>query len=112
MWPNVLITPHTVPSKPRNGAPLTAIASRISPDSSLRDSWATVFSRVRFTCSIPLSETNRLRPLPSGFFEPGVELQAPALVHREQRAALHLHPAVQEIEHVLLGPILRVEDTG
>ena len=45
--PNVLITPQTVPSSPKNGAPLTAIASRIRPDSSLSDSCATVFSRAR-----------------------------------------------------------------
>ena len=30
---------------------------RIKPDSSLSDSWATVFSSERLTCSIPLSET-------------------------------------------------------
>ena len=78
IWPKVLITPHTVPSKPRNGAPLTAIASRISPDSSLSDSCATVFSMERFTCSIPLSETNFLRPLPSGFLSRASSSRLPA----------------------------------
>ena len=33
---NVSITPQTVPSKPRNGAPETAVARRIICDSSLR----------------------------------------------------------------------------
>ena len=110
MWPKVLITPQTVPSRPRNGAPLTAMASRIRPDSSLSDSCATVFSRERFTCSMPLSETNRLRPLPSGILEARVQLQAAGLVDHEQRAALGLHPAVKDIEHVLLGAVFVVEE--
>ena len=80
LWdmPNVLITPQTVPSRPRNGAPLTAIASRMRPDSSLSDSWATVFSSDRLTCSIPLSETKRFRPAPSGSFKRASSSTLPA----------------------------------
>ena len=104
MWPKVLITPQTVPSRPRNGAPLTAMASRIRPDSSFSDSWATVFSSERFTCSMPLSETNFLRPA-LGVLQPGVQFHAAGLVDHEQRAAVRLHAAVEDIQHVFLGAV-------
>ena len=61
----VSITPQTVPSNPRNGAPLTAMARRIKPDSSLSDSRATALSRVRLMCSMLLRLMPGLRAPPA-----------------------------------------------
>src|ERR1035437_2288765 len=61
MLAKVLITPQTVPSSPMNGAPLTAIASKIKPDSSFKDSCATTFSMARLVCSMFLMVTFGLR---------------------------------------------------
>src|ERR1039457_14912 len=86
---NVLITPQTVPSNPRNGAPLTAMASKIKPDSSLSDSRATAPSSVRLICSMALSVMKDLSGVErderfvwyAGIgFEPRVQLRATLLI--------------------------------
>ena len=63
--PKASITPHTVPRRPRNGAPLTAAASSTRPDSSFRASRETAPSSERFTCSMVLTDALALRA-PSG----------------------------------------------
>ena len=96
------MTPQTVPSNPRNGAPLTAIASRIRPDSSFNDSWATMFSSVRLTCSMLLSETYRFRG-PFRVFQSRVQFDATSLINHEQRATFGLNTSVEDIQDRFLG---------